>query len=274
MRFGQRLHHLRATGLRAFVQKLGGVDKRHAHTKETSLQRLSGADGNETADRFQENGCGPDEGQTRYAAVFGAIGFAMWITFFSVGVLLDSTPDRIITDTTYRQSFLAKQVAGADSANSAAWVEMAKKLQRHPPRIWSELRAFLRGATTYTPVNLALLCFWAGFMGGASSRLFYQRALRNQTSISGSVIQNLSPTQVHYLGESPFSAALRSFVVYLVLLSGFYLAAGDPFKDLNSSQYLRLAGLVSCIAFAIGYDPSRFTDLINSLPKPSGAAPK
>jgi hypothetical protein len=74
-----------------------------------------------------------------------------------------------------------------------------------------------------------------------------------------------------YLSEHPFVSGLRSFVVYLALLSGFYLAAGDPFKDMNASQYLRLAGLVSCVAFGVGYDPSRFTELINNLPKPGGA---
>ena len=75
------------------------------------------------------------------------------------------------------------------------------------------------------------------------------------------------------MSEQPITAAMRSFVVYLFLLAGIYLAAGDPFKDLNASQYLRMVGFVSSIAFAVGYDPTRFTELLNYIPKPGGAKP-
>jgi hypothetical protein len=82
---------------------------------------------------------------------------------------------------------------------------------------------------------------------------------------------NLSEIRLFYLSEDPFSSGIRSFMVYLLLLAGLYLATGgDPFKDPSASQYLRLAGLVSCVAFAIGYDPSRFTELLNYIPKLGG----
>jgi hypothetical protein len=205
----------------------------------------------------------------KYPAAFGAIGFGMWMLFFSMGVLCDSSPYRIVTDSAYRQTVLSTKTDN-DSARSASLIASAIRLEQEPPKFWSTIRAFFLGLSIYTPINLALLCFCAGLMGGASSRLSYELALGNSGPPSKMSVEDYSKIQLHYLRESPLSAALRSFVVYLVLLSGFYLAVGDPFKDISSSQYLRMAGIVSCIAFAIGYDPSRFADLINSLPKPTG----
>ena len=172
--------------------------------------------------------------QKRYPAVFGIIGFIMWMLCFSTGVLLDSTPYRIVTDSTYRQAVLAKQAGNNDTPESASLLKRAKRLEEKPARFWSTIRAYFRGFS-YTPINLALLCFWAGLIGGASSRLSYERALNTQGPPSRISIEDYSKIQLHYLRESPLSSALRSFVVYLALLSGFYLAAGDPFKDMNSS---------------------------------------
>jgi hypothetical protein len=40
---------------------------------------------------------------------------------------------------------------------------------------------------------------------------------------------NLSETRLFYLSEHPFSSGIRSFMVYLLLLAGLYLATGgDP----------------------------------------------
>jgi hypothetical protein len=211
----------------------------------------------------------PASKRSRYPAVFGIVGFLMWMLFFSMGVLRDSTPYRIVTDPTFRQTILTTKTDSG--VTRSAWLlARAHRLEQKPPRFWSTIRAFFLGLSIYIPINLALLCFWAGLMGGASSRLSYELALSTEGQPDKVSVGDYSKVQLHYLRESPWSAALRSFVVYLVLLSGFYLAAGDPFKNIGSSQYLRLAGLVSCIAFAIGYDPSRFTELINSLPKPTG----
>ena len=95
------------------------------------------------------------------------------------------------------------------------------------------------------------------------------RSVSDQSSsMSDAVSDKWSATRLYYLKESPFTAAFRSFVVYLFLLAGIFLATGDPFKDLGAAGYLRLAGLVSAVAFAVGYDPSRFTELLAYLPKP------
>ena len=122
---------------------------------------------------------------------------------------------------------------------------------------------------------------FGGLVGGCCSRHTYDRLveekeisdrpLSDQSSSRSepdAVSDKWSATRLYYLKESPFTAAFRSFVVYLFLLAGIFLATGDPFKDLGAAGYLRLAGLVSAVAFAVGYDPSRFTELLAYLPKP------
>lgn len=71
--------------------------------------------------------------------------------------------------------------------------------------------------------------------------------------------------RVAYLSESPFSSMLRGFLVYLAIISGILLAISDPFEKTSADQFIRLAGLFSVIAFVMGYDPTRFEDLIETL---------
>jgi hypothetical protein len=225
---------------------------------------------------------------TRGVPLFiGISGLCLWFLIFGLGVLVDSASFRLVNDVVFRQETITnetKRLKDAGGVATSPLLQKAYDLNGQGPSFGQAVCSFFMGVFTYTPTNLGLLCFFAGLMGGCSSRAAYRRLrslgkivakpdqLASTNSGQDSSAQPiLSKTRIFYLSEHPFVSGLRSFVVYLALLSGFYLAAGDPFKDMNAGQYLRLAGLVSCVAFAVGYDPSRFTDLINNLPKPGGA---
>jgi hypothetical protein len=55
--------------------------------------------------------------------------------------------------------------------------------------------------------------------------------------------------------------------VYLAFLAGLLAISGDKIFDASQSDYTRLAATVSFISFLIGYDPSRFQDLLGIGPQ-------
>lgn len=114
----------------------------------------------------------------------------------------------------------------------------------------------------FTPVNMAFLSFTAGFMGGAFSN-FYVRSLPAEEK---GRIGEQKPKRKRYLEEPPLSSAIRGLLAYLCILAGLFVVISDPFKDPSSAQYLKFAGLVSAVAFSLGYDPSRFEGLLSIIP--------
>jgi hypothetical protein len=224
------------------------------------------------------------------ALVTGTVGLLVWILIFGAGCLMDSASYRLVNDPAFRHQIIAKaEQPNQDPQLSpdARTVKRAKEIDAGRKVHWkTSITSFGMALLTFTPINLGLLCFLSGLMGGCSSQATYRRLVKdskighesekaaNQGGTSAdSVKGSLSETRLFYLSEEPITAAIRSFVVYLFMLAGFYLATGDPFKDMDSSQYLRMVGLVSCIAFAVGYDPSRFTELLDHIPKPGGGKP-
>jgi hypothetical protein len=275
---------------------------------------------------------------SRSSLTIGLAALTAWFMLFGLGVLVDSKPFRLVNDPSFQQEVLSEAANAKLPASESLLVKEAKKLSMGGVHAKKALRSFFLALCTYTPINLGMLCFWAGMLGGSASNAAYRRlqtlgrmppetagdTRRSEalvitsethagTGLANPVgdihrMQNLmqdtgipqaaSPTgssngkgqeadlkahpaeapvkptsdvRAFYLGEHPIAAAIRSFVVYLTLLAGFYLASGDPFKNIDANQYLRLAGIVSCLAFGIGYDPSRFTEILNSLPKPGGS---
>jgi len=67
------------------------------------------------------------------------------------------------------------------------------------------------------------------------------------------------------------SATLRGFFLYVLVVSGLLVLTNDiAVKETQFTQYVRLAGFVSGLAFVIGYDPnliyvlmSKMTDMAN-----------
>jgi hypothetical protein len=110
----------------------------------------------------------------------------------------------------------------------------------------------------------------AALIGGCASNLVILkdelRRLANGRRRDAEEIDEALHRRLGYMAESPFISMFRGFVVYLAFMAGFLIFVEDPFKDATPSVYLRYVGTVSLIAFTMGYDPTRFADLINRIP--------
>lgn len=174
---------------------------------------------------------------TNNRATIMAIGIASmltWVGLFSAGLLIDSEP--------YRTALLKNDLTVIN---------------------------FLFAALLYTPTNVALLSMLAGLLGGCASLMYDQKELheqiRNAEKDGKLEIAKRLSVRASYLSESPVSSMLRGFLVYLAIISGILLAISSPFEETSADQFIRLAGLFSVIAFVMGYDPTRFEDLIANL---------
>jgi hypothetical protein len=169
-----------------------------------------------------------------FLMTLGVVSMLIWIGLFSAGLVIDSKP--------YRDALINKNVT---------------------------VHNFLLAALLYTPTNVALLSMLAGLIGGCSSLLYdhgdLQEQIKNAEADGNHHMARRLALRLSYLSESPFSSLLRGFLVYLAIISGILLAISDPFKVTSADQFIRLAGLFSVIAFVMGYDPTRFEDLIDTL---------
>ena len=169
------------------------------------------------------------------ALALGLSAFLVWLLVFSAGVLISSKP--------YRDALLVGQ---------------------------DILANFLPATLVYTPINAAILSAIAGLIGGCASNLVsHQRKLEDREEAveagqkhSASLLEK----RLAYMTESPFLSLLRGFAVYLTFLAGILIATDDPFKDGSSVQFMRYAGFVSLVAFGMGYDPTRFEQLLDNIP--------
>jgi hypothetical protein len=60
------------------------------------------------------------------------------------------------------------------------------------------------------------------------------------------------------------SALLRSFFVYLTVISGLLVLLENPILGTASpGQYVRFAGLLSLLSFFVSYDPTMFVALLD-----------
>ncbi len=86
--------------------------------------------------------------------------------------------------------------------------------------------------------------------------------------MSAEKVSRINLERLHYLDESPWSAMIRSFIVYLCVIAGLYFAIDDPFKHSTPAQYTRLAGTISVLALVVGYDPTRLRGWLGIIPTP------
>jgi hypothetical protein len=96
-------------------------------------------------------------------------------------------------------------------------------------------------------VFLSLL---AGLIGGCASNAYAE-------NLSDDHLASVAPRQRMYLEESPWAAMTRGFLVYLCVIGGLYVVIDEPFKLTTPPQYARLAGVVSFLAFVVGFDPTQ-----------------
>jgi hypothetical protein len=115
----------------------------------------------------------------------------------------------------------------------------------------------------YTFTNIAALCCLSAVIGaiGRSARI-------------GDVEQNEPSTDLRTLC---ISAVIRGFFMFVVILSGTLVLSDQKFDDISIEQYLKLAGLVSLLSFAIGYDPRlfvKFFERVSQLPNHVALPPR
>jgi hypothetical protein len=114
----------------------------------------------------------------------------------------------------------------------------------------------------YTPINVGILAFVSGAIGGTMSCHYFgllEVAEKEK-------LRKDAPDRMIALQQSPAISAAQGLVSYLCIVAGLYVIVDDPFKVPTVGQYAKLAGLASALAFAVGYDRSRFVGLLGGIP--------
>ncbi len=117
--------------------------------------------------------------------------------------------------------------------------------------------ALLISLLTYTPTNIAFLCMAASFCGGCSNNLFITKSMVKEDGTKGEIADEL------LVQQNPFNCIIRGFVVYIAFLAGMYVLVNAPFENPSPEQYAKAAGVVSILAYVVGYDQSNFLNLLN-----------
>jgi hypothetical protein len=195
----------------------------------------------------------------------GCLALAAYFLLFSAGLLLSSRP--------YRDQLQALNASGtpAPAAGSAAEVQLAAL-----PHVAagserrSLLLAFAGSVLLYSPLNVALLTLLAGFLGGCASGLTFPApggAPPAAKDGAPGASEAKAEARRTFLGESPFASMFRSFLVYLTFMAGIFITTEKPFDAPTADQYARLAGMLSLFAFVVGYDPTKFQDFLDMVPR-------
>lgn len=180
-------------------------------------------------------GRSPDSTATRNAyALLGFIALLAWVALFSLGLLIDPNPYRT-----------------AITSGSASWTNL------------------VQATFTYTPTNVAMLCVLAALIGGCSSRVQTLKGLARRIAKAqeegDSEKAERFELRADYLHEQPLHSMLRGFLVYITPVSVMLLITSEPFSAPTAEQFTRLAGLLSTLSFALGYDPTRLEDLVQAI---------
>ena len=187
------------------------------------------------------------------AAAWGSAGVVLWLMLFSAGALINSRGYRDVLDPPSLKH--TGDPATRQATQPVGWAKVVTNI--------------VPAALLYTPTNAAILCALAGLIGGCASNLSVRRE-HFQAMLSGAAYDCLGAGPEHrrltYLTESPFISMFRGFIVYLAFMAGVLIVVDDPFKDPTGATYLRYVGTVSLIAFSVGYDPTRFEDLVKRIP--------
>jgi hypothetical protein len=126
---------------------------------------------------------------------------------------------------------------------------------------------FLMAGLLYTYTNVVTLTCISGLLGGICSRITF-RDNENAGDLRGQPAASLS---IAYRTENPLASMFRSFVVFLVYIAGVAIGApggAEAFATTTPDQYARVAGLLSLMGFAVGFDPTLFGTLLSKVPYP------
>jgi hypothetical protein len=164
-------------------------------------------------------------------ALLGSIGVMGWIVLFSLGMLIDSSQYRTTLTTDF------------------TWFK------------------FIMTMLTFTPSNIAILCLVSAFTGGCASLLVITKAKK---VLGLDEANNAKTTSQIYMSENPFSSMLRGILVFFAFLAGVFVTSSNALSAPTAQAYTQAAGVVSMLAFLVGYDPSLFRTLVSVSEKIKG----
>jgi|GEM_PF-5874431 len=145
--------------------------------------------------------------------------------------------------------------------------------QKWPWHIVADVGAAL---VIWTPTNIGLLCMLAAFIGGCASYNFKPNGIEmriadaaaRKTKEGEDALAKLK-RRYSFMYESPFISMCRGFFAFLVLLAVWHLFEDTVFKELaqdeGQERYRRMAAVFSAVGFTMGFDPTRFEDLVDRL---------
>jgi len=186
----------------------------------------------------------------------GLVGILAWVTVFTLGSSMDSAPYRIAMRNYYE--------CGTMSFD--------------PPRAFvesvSRSEALASILFYWTPTNVGILCVLAAFVGGCTSYNFrfegmWIRLVNAFAQGDGKVPERMV-RRYSFMYELPWVSLSRGFFVYLVLIAtwGFFEEhlfsdVGAQGADVREEAYKRMACVLSGIGFIVGFDPTRFEELVD-----------
>lgn len=198
---------------------------------------------------------GPTSSPLLLKAILGSAAAVAWLLIFAAGLLVDSRPYRNGIQPTIASTLPARgastQPADTDTKGRGL-----------------DLRAFAVTVCVYTPTSVAFLALLAAFIGGCASNLTFSPSEASRESSEPA--DERAQQRMLFLTENPLASMLRGFLVYLGFIAGVYITADAPFANPTASQFVRFAGTMSLVAFAVGYDPLKFQDLLTVLPRIGG----
>ncbi len=127
---------------------------------------------------------------------------------------------------------------------------------------------FIMTMLTFTPSNIAILCLVSAFTGGCASLLVITKA-QKVLGLDEQPNHNRSNSRI-YMSENPFSSMLRGILVFFAFLAGVFVTSSNALSAPTAQTYTQAAGIVSMLAFLVGYDPTMFRTLINVSEKLKG----
>lgn len=164
-------------------------------------------------------------------ALMGSCGVIAWIVLFSLGMLIDSAQYRDSLTTNFK------------------------------------LSNFIMTMLTFTPSNIAILCLVSSFTGGCASLLVIKKA---QKVLGLNEPSDSKASSRIYMSENPFSSMLRGIVVFFAFLAGVFVTSSNALSEPTAQAYTQAAGVVSMLAFLVGYDPTMFKTLVSVSEKLKG----
>jgi hypothetical protein len=199
--------------------------------------------------------------------IVGSLAVLVWLVVFAAGLLIDSKPYR---DRIRHQPDVAMAATMPTEGTGSRPTPAIPAARTSDDVSW---RAFGVTMLVYTPLNAALLVLIAGFIGGCASNITYsaQQSSMSPAGDGGPARVETQEQRVLFRTENPFASMLRSFLIYIGFIAGIYITGNAPFADPSPDQYVRFVGTLSLLAFVVGYDPTKFQDLISIVPRPGGS---